>query len=54
MVLGVVLGMIRYQVWQGLTAWPVPALALRGTLSGSQKNTRQFLLSGIFLSREKP
>lgn len=48
MVLGVALGMIRYQVWQGLTAWPVPALALRGTLSGSPKKYPTVFAVGYF------
>lgn len=31
-----------------------PAAAVARNVSGSQKNTRQFLLSGIFLPRERP
>ena len=48
------LGVARSGAWQGLTAWPVPPLQLPGTFPAAQKNTRQFLLSGIFLPRERP
>lgn len=42
------LGVARSWAWQGLTAWPVPPLQLPGTFPAAKKNTRQFLLSGIF------